>query len=320
MLQQQAVRQAIEEAKINALLKRVPRREGRALVISGGGAWGAYAVGLLQGLGHEYQAAAGISTGNLIAPIALRGPQAYNQLARAYTQVNLKRIFAVSPFTKRGKIRVLNAAKRMILQGKPSAGVMTPLKSLIREYYPYEDHLKNCEQGKIAICGAFQITDEPYDMDWRYSHQTDYATMVDAMYASCCFWPVAEPAIVDGRMCVDGGFVEKIPIDEVLALGFRTVDVIVLEEHKPYKVRQPHTNKWLKIGGRIVKGIRHDTVYENLRKQEAVAIKTDEVTINVYYTPHKLSENAMYFNEKEMKGWVNLGRQMATNEDLREVF
>src|SRR5580700_8864665 len=72
----------------------------RLLVVSGGGARGAWGVGVLSELIKRqggYQAVFGTSTGSLMAPLILLKDM--DTLAAAYTQVTQSSIFNKSPFS-----------------------------------------------------------------------------------------------------------------------------------------------------------------------------------------------------------------------------
>ena len=82
------------EAKSTAALQRLrsSSKDGRvrALVLSGGGAGGAFGAGALVGLSRrqerpQYDVVTGVSTGALIAPFAFLGPEWDSQLTEAFT-------------------------------------------------------------------------------------------------------------------------------------------------------------------------------------------------------------------------------------------
>lgn len=82
------------ETNAAANLQRLQRssKDGivRALVLSGGGAGGAFGAGALVGLNHrrerpQYDVVTGVSTGALIAPFAFLGPKWDSQLTEAFT-------------------------------------------------------------------------------------------------------------------------------------------------------------------------------------------------------------------------------------------
>ena len=128
----------------------------RVLVISGGGARGAWGVGVCKALlekHHGYKAVYGTSTGSLMVPMILL--QNIERLEYNYTNVTQKSIFSCNPFkvkkepvlidgapaidsltntklfTMKTDIKPLNAVWRLI-QGKPSLGESYNLKKLIQ--------------------------------------------------------------------------------------------------------------------------------------------------------------------------------------------
>lgn len=121
------------------------------LAISGGGADGAYGVGLLNGWSEagtrpEFKLVTGISTGALIATFAFLGPDYDNQLKESYTQSSDEDIYS--------KKSMLTAYWRDALFG------VEPLKELIAENITQEvldavaaEYLK----GRILLVGTTQL-------------------------------------------------------------------------------------------------------------------------------------------------------------------
>ncbi|MCB0376460.1 MAG: patatin-like phospholipase family protein, partial [Sinomicrobium sp.] len=113
--------------------------QGRVLVISGGGARGAWGGGLAQALhesGKDYQVVIGTSTGSLLAPLAVI--DSFARLEEAYTNVTHKDIFNVRPFytkgKKKGQVRGFNAFWR-IITGRKTLGESKRLRKAITEYF-----------------------------------------------------------------------------------------------------------------------------------------------------------------------------------------
>ncbi len=76
------------------------RRPRNILVFSGGGAYGAYSAGFVDGWTRsgtrpEFDVVTGISTGSLIAPFAFLGPEYDARLGQLYTQVQAAHIFRI---------------------------------------------------------------------------------------------------------------------------------------------------------------------------------------------------------------------------------
>lgn len=121
------------------------------LAISGGGADGAYGVGLLNGWSEagtrpEFKLVTGISTGALIATFAFLGPDYDNQLKESYTQSSDEDIYT--------KKSILTAYWRNALFG------VEPLKKLIAENITQDvleavaaEYLK----GRILLVGTTQL-------------------------------------------------------------------------------------------------------------------------------------------------------------------
>lgn len=300
------------------MTKKTSSCSGRACVISGGGAMGAYAVGILKELKPQYDFVSGISTGALMAPLVALGQ--YDRLAEAYTSVTLDSIFSVSPFNKKGKLRVLHALKRALVQLKPSFGEMHRLKPLIDKFYTVEDHLSLLEQSKEVVVGALNISRDPHRLEIFTPQGCSHDHFKEAMYASCCFAPISEIAEMNGgQQYVDGGFVETITIEQAIQRGYKDIDVFVLRPYESDKQLQKVTRLW-QLLWRLFKAMRYDVVYENLEKAVKIAASREDVTITVYYQPFKLTDNAMHFDRKQMQAWVELGQAYARDERTVKIY
>lgn len=76
------------------------RRPRHVLALSGGGAYGAYSAGFLEGWTEsktrpEFDVVTGISTGSLIAPFAFLGPAYDAKLGQLYTQIHAEQVFRI---------------------------------------------------------------------------------------------------------------------------------------------------------------------------------------------------------------------------------
>ena len=182
------------------------------------------------------------------------------------------------------------------------------------------------EQGIDLTVFAHCIQLKKYPQHGFSTLDTDYNTFVKAMVASCCFYPLGHVAKVYFSEMnreleyVDGGYVETLLIEEILALGYRTIDVLTLRPKCVERTSNVPTRRFFEVGKRILTAIRYDTVYENLNRAIEVARQREDVTIHVHYTPHKLSENAMYFNKAQMQDWVKMGEDNAHSLQYSETY
>lgn len=292
--------------------------EERAAIISGGGGHGAYSVGLLSALRRDYEFISGISTGALIAPFVALGE--YEKLERGYTTISNKDIYNVIPFDeKTGKIKILQSIYRTILQGKPTIGETNNLRKLITKFYTEADHERLQASGKTVLVGCLNLSMTPYRHETYAAADCSYQDFVDWMWASCCFPAVSSIVEKNGYQYVDGGITETITIYEAMKRNYKKIDVFVLREKIKEEKLNPVTNIFELIYRNLML-MRQDVVYEELHQAIEFAKVREDVDINVYYMPYKLSDNAMNFQQKKMEQWVALGKQCAYDKTIRETY
>ncbi len=207
----------------------------RLLVVSGGGARGAWGVGIanfLDATGKRYAHIVGTSTGSLMAPLILL--RKFDKLNRAYTSVSQKDIFTINPFRKDGGIKLLNAICRF---NKPSLGTTENLRTLIRQFITLEDYnlIRNDPSGldfTVAIVNLRTL--EPAYQSARQN--PDYEQMVNWIWASANEPVFMSPYITKNASgtedyWVDGGVRNVIPIRQGMQIAldsnYQAVDVIV---------------------------------------------------------------------------------------------
>ena len=119
------------------------KKKKTALAISGGGSWGAWGGGTIQGLieckGKDYDIVVGASTGSLLSPLSAMGE--LDRLREVYTSVTQKDIFNVNPFNKKGEINIWNVLWRVVFVNawskifkkeiKPTLGESKNLRELV---------------------------------------------------------------------------------------------------------------------------------------------------------------------------------------------
>ncbi len=121
----EAYTKEFERQRRNAPLSAQERRTSNLLVISGGGADGAFGAGLLNGWSKsgtrpKFVIVTGVSTGALMAPFAFLGPAYDRQIKEIYTKYSTQDIL---------RSRVLAG-----LLGGPSVSSSEPLAELIAKY------------------------------------------------------------------------------------------------------------------------------------------------------------------------------------------
>lgn len=292
----------------------------RGLVVSGGGAWGAYGAGILAGLNKKYDIIAGISTGALMSPlVALRE---FVLLEEAYTSVNNKNIYDLkwykpSPVTKKGKINLL-AVIYALINGNSSLATCNNMRKTIDQFLTIEHYDMIRENGTHVLVGAQNLREKPSIIRYFDILDCDFEDFKDWMWASAvapfyCNLVEKEWKDDDGfthqGQWTDGGVSELVPLEKVLDMmrGYKNVekeiDIII------HRTDQEHTPEIDKVKNlvmnvdRVLDAMRYDIEFENILKKAKKFANNRNATVNVYFLPRKLSANAMTFDKKIMKSW-----------------
>jgi NTE family protein len=263
----------------------------RALVISGGGSKGAFAVGVIKRLVKEYplldfDCYVGTSTGSLIAPLAAMG--AYNLLEELYTTQKTENIITKS-----------NLGDRL---NQHSIFDANPLWRLIEQYYNDENFEILQESGKkiylTTTClqtselVVFTNEENPFvskHYEIRTLQNADHFRK--AIMASAC-QPVFMPPIkvnlkVPGEskphyQYVDGGVREYAGIQMAIDNGATEIFTILLS-----------------TGQKVVIDTEFKTIFPIL--QQTIDIFTEDVSKNDLIVPDQFNEALVYIEAVKRK-------------------
>jgi NTE family protein len=248
----------------------------KLLVVSGGGARGAWGVGFLSGLHAKnktwYKGVFGTSTGSLMAAHLLL--QRLDDLETAYSNVTQAQVFNQSPFnvnydaatgTVTTELKKFKAIWRLLL-GKKTLGESKPLFKLIRSLFTY-DMYKQLLDSKLMM--AVAVTNmKTGSMELKTN--TSYSSESKANYDEFCNWIWAsanEPLFMsyvpmNGSNYVDGGLREVVPIEEALKYaidnGIDTIDVVINNS------RIPESQNWDINNGGIMNGLERILAIYNM--------------------------------------------------------
>jgi NTE family protein len=203
-----------------------------ALIISGGGAKGAFAVGVLKFLHRhttvDFQLISGTSTGALISPLAATGQ--FDLLEEIYTSITTRDVF-----TKGNVVHQVRKENHLFST--------EPLLRQVRKYVTAEtfdrivasqiDYFNCCvslQTGKVihySIRDVNIFQNHPYYEIRKIKNPEDLRWSIMASANQPVFTP---PIIVDPNeskeLCVDGGVKETIPISVALECGATELWVI----------------------------------------------------------------------------------------------
>lgn len=277
----------------------------RGLVVSGGGAKGAYATGVIDylynDLGLRYNLIVGVSTGSLVMPLTALG--LIDGLKEAYTSVNNKDLWDYNPFKKNGKISALKVLWREI-QGK-SWGDMGGLRRIIRSWFSEDDYNKILESDIEMVACATNVTNG--SKAYFSNKDLSYDYFVEAMMASSAYPVFTDTVRINGYKFSDGGIREHVPLQYAIERGCDHIDVIV-NRAKNFKREKSKIQSGTSQLTRLLE-LQNYEISENDINQHLVS--NQDVKINIIYTPHDLTGNSINFNKEEMRVWQELGYNTA---------
>lgn len=290
----------------------------KALVISGGGSKGAFAGGvaqfLIQEKKHEYDLFLGTSTGSLLLPHLALGK--IDKIRSIYTNVNGKTIFNISPFIVKTKdnipIVTINHFNvlRQFIKGKRTFGESHGLFSYIKSNFTLaEFNTLKATKADIVITVTNLTRNEP---EYKSIKNCDYEEFCEWIWISSNYIPFMSLVTKDNCEYGDGGFSSLVPIREAINRGATEIDVVILETEvntsKAVIGKNPFSLMIDMFRIALDQVERHDIIIGKL-----MATNRD-VKLNLYYTPTKLTDNALIFNKIEMKKWWEDGYEYAQNK------
>jgi len=283
----------------------------RALVISGGGSKGAFAGGVAQFLieenGREYDMFLGTSTGSLLVPHL-----AAHEISKVYnlfTNVTQRDIFSVSPFVQRKKgnreyvsINFINSIWQFIKM-KRTFGESKALRKNIKRNFTREefDRIRSSREDVVVTVSNLSKN----RVEYKSVNDCTYEEFCNWIWISCNYIPFMSLAKVDGFEYADGGLGCVVPIREAIQRGATVIDAVILESEHMVGNKVLGKNPFslmISLFGHLLEQVeKHDVTIGKL------AAKNKGVTLNLYYTPTKLTENSLIFSKPLMQKWWKEG-------------
>lgn len=305
----------------------------KGLVVSGGGAWGAYGAGTLAGLNKDYDIGVGISTGAMMMPFVML--KEFPRLKEGYTSVTDKDIFDLAwwkprPMKKNGKVNMWAIIYALIV-GQPSFGTTRNMRKLIDKFILSTDYVDILKTQKEIMVGCQNLAEEPSLVHFFSTKKEKYEDFKDWMWfsANATFatsiiekqWrdPNNSLQMLNGQWS-DGGLTEVIPLDPLLQKGCTDIDVIIHRPKPTYSHEIEPVKNLIEYVERGVKAMRYDIEFENLIETCEHMSQEHGVKIRLIYLPRKLNDNSMVFRKDEMISWWNEGLDTANDPDRQIVF
>jgi predicted acylesterase/phospholipase RssA len=302
----------------------------RALLISGGGSWGAFGGGTLARINGDYDTVVGISTGSLLA--SFTALKEWELLKDVYTSVNSSSVFdkcwyKPMPLKKNGKLNKWAIIVTLIL-GQKSIATSNALRKTIDKNFPEKFFNELRKQNKEILIGTQNYAQMPSKIHYFSSLDEKYEDFKNWMWCSANFpffttlveksWNNDTGSFHIGEWS-DGGISNLIGIDQLMNKDFNEIDIILHRAKVEEKLEGNKIDNLMENITTSISAMRYDIefeyFYEKIKKLNEQGAK-----VTVYWLPRKLSANSMVFNEKEMLAWWEEGYNTAFDRKRMEVF
>ena len=323
------------------------RPGNRVLVVSGGGARGAWGVGVARSLYETeggYRAVFGTSIGSLMAPMILL--QQFDSLEAYYTRVTQKDIFSKNPF----KVKTVNGTVTTELKGfnafwrllwnKPTLGETENLRRLIQKCFRPEDFATLKSRSDLSLHVAVTNMTNGQSEVKTSDEIGAYDEMVNWIWASSNQPVFMSYTMMNGHPYVDGGVREVVPLRAAVVYAIKhridTIDVIVNDSWEPQdKNWSVEKNKGYFKGGlmRVLDVYNANTVYYDLRSAALMSTLHDErvkagtaegsglLTVIVYSMPDEVAnqyKDELGFDRIKMTEFVKKGKKFIREKEFVE--
>lgn len=279
----------------------------KALVLSGGGAKGAYQVGVLKHLLFEqenkYDIICGVSVGAINSGFIAQffsgeEKQAYLALEKLWLGINTRSIY--KRWFPLGKIHALWQSSFYDSQ---------PLMDLVTQNL---DLKKILAVGKKVSVGAVSLSSGKYTI----FHQS-HPDFVKAVIASASFPGMLRPIAIGDHLWSDGGVKEITPIRTAIDLGADECDVVITSPELRVKrfFEKPSTIDVLKRSIDLSSDKIMANDIEKVEMYNRLAARGDQdrkvVKLNIIRPHNNLTEDLLDFNPKKIKEMMLTGYQDA---------
>jgi len=317
-------------------------KKNRCLVISGGGSKGAYAGGIVEYLTlvekRDYDMYVSSSTGTLVQLLTATGD--IPKLKEAYTTVTNKDIWKINPFkitdnnqgTIKAELNWWNVIRNLLpsfslvrqkkfpfftikkKHGGISFGDSSNLLGLIKRFMSQKEYLRIKEEldKELVVCVVNATLKK---VEYKSSENWGYDDFCEWTQASCSAYPFMSPVLKNDFQYIDGGILETTPIQEAIRRGATDIDVIILNEEVPEEKIEFMRNLMHGILTEI--DMMHSELAKDDIKIGKLKAEEEEVIINFYYTPRRLTNNSLIFNKGIMTGWWDEGYEYAKEKNFK---
>jgi predicted acylesterase/phospholipase RssA len=210
----------------------------RAVVLAGGGALGAFEIGVWRYLEEhhiDYQIVTGTSIGSINA--AFMAEHSYEKAVRLWNHMSVDKVMNdgfnltdgfLNNIDKAKRAELLTFAKSYFNHGGAD---VAPLYELVHKSIDAQAVKASSVKLGIVACSYPDFKEHDFIAD-KLSEQKLY----DALLSSSACYPIFPPYVANKKKYVDGGYKNNLPIDLALKMGADEVIAVCLD---PYEQKNP---------------------------------------------------------------------------------
>jgi NTE family protein len=286
-----------------------------ALVISGGGAKGAFAVGVITNL-HErfgdsgwFSIVGGSSAGALVAPFAaLLGADARTAARAKETMVSVAtRVSRSDILERRGPFELLRR-RDALNETEPLRRLLE--RSLVPEWFAW---LRTASAPIVYAVYTNFRTGEKVTVTAR-DRGMDRRRFIDALVASASVPVFMEPAMIDGDACFDGGVRDLLPCEQAVGFGAESILPIMLDPVASPRSVAP-LGRLDRVLVRAIAILMHETGVNDLERAESFAAAgrvREELLAAFAEDPSALRRLEGVFEKPANRGFFGRGNRLVT--------
>ncbi|MFI5296548.1 MAG: patatin-like phospholipase family protein [Polyangiales bacterium] len=281
----------------------------RALVLSGGGTFGAFQAGALCALteaGLDWDLIVGTSAGALNGAFMAQAPVEKQRL-RAYELLQFWRSFTSNQVytTNVGAVlrEVLRDVLRLPLSGSPSLLDTAPLRATIAS------NIMKPAAVELKVVATNIATGEARVVD-----STETTDMTSWVLASGSVPVLFPPVEIDGQLWVDGGVRRNDPVEEAIRAGANEIDVILCTPLNPSLRPLGRPPSLFEIAERAIMDVR-----EGFSNGDAVEWRNSKLARVRVLAPTTLPDmGILTFDHGKLELLIEHGAQLAKEMLVRE--
>lgn len=242
-----------------------------AVVLSGGGAKGAYEAGTLASIVQEAKihVLTGSSIGAVNAAVFAWEYEKTGDLNRAAQRLQeawleLEELFEISLWKILGSI-LLSQLQTGSPLNFPSVADPRQIEAKIRDYLPAGVRLSDLSRIELAINATCLTTGQSVSFTNR--HDLDLG---EAVLASSAIPLLLPPRKIGGRYYVDGGVFNNTPLRDAILAQATDIIVVELKPQKKHSQEETEFSGVYQVGARLLELIGDKLMYEDMKKAKRI--------------------------------------------------